>query len=468
MKFSATKPYTFLSFLFLFALITHVPVIINPGFFNHDEWQRYDHIYSYDFAHFVERVGVLKAGKEFGAPVRPLGFIQQGFSSLFMMSHPWVAHFIDVFIHFLDVIAFYFLLGRFQVPNKTKNIATLLFVISPLGVFSTAWVGASFDRLYVLFSMTAAFFAVGIYQHKNLYANSAGLFVSACFAMISKETALMLPAVVSLAYVSIKLQTNGISTLLKDKYFYLVCVLVGLPILIFLIIRAPAIYNTLFVYASPEYSPKFSFFLRNVTYYFAYPFYWGSTDMYTMMFERKASVYFALVLHVLMIVSIAIKFSWRALWVYLALYFIFLLPVIFVSSIAAHYLYSTTPVMALALAYLLTTNNRLLICFSLCLLSLLTFRFIQIQTIFYDDGACQANVIGTLDKALLGARANRSIVTVNISGGLGVKTYIASRTVFGRSKNGPYKGLIFSSLSDEAGTYDLSLRMNTDCELISQ
>lgn len=465
MKLLLESPLRFLSATLLFAIVTHFLVILNPGFFNHDEWQRYDHIYSYDFAHFVQKVGVLKAGKEFGAPVRPLGFIQQGFSALFMVSHPWVGHFIDVLIHFFDVMAFYYLLGRFPVPIKTKNIAALLFVISPLGVFSTAWVGASFDRLYVLFSMTAAYFSVGIYQHKKIHLNSVGLLISACLAMTSKETALMLPAFISLGYMAAKLQNNKLVALLKDRYFYLVCVLAGLPILIFLIIRFSALYNTLFVYASPEYSPKLSFFLRNVTYYLAYPFYFGSADMYTMMFENKTAVMFALGLHLLLMVIIGLTFSLRVLFAYLGFYFIFLLPVIFVSSIAAHYLYSTAPVMSLALAYLMTANNRFAFWFCIGLVLLSLFRFAQIQTIFYEDGICQSRSIATLDKALSDARKLHDIKTVNIWGGQGVKTYVAMRTLFGRSKNGPYKGLAFSSESPGSSSYDLSLEMNKSCEL---
>lgn len=468
MKLFTNKPFAFLAALFLFTLGAHALVIVNPGFFNHDEWQRYDHIYSHGFEYYVQKVGVLKAGREFGAPVRPFGFIQEGFSALFMMTHPWVSHLMDVGIHFLDAMAFYLLLGRFQVPNKIKNIAVLLFIVSPLGVFSTAWVGASFDRLYVLFSMTAGFCAAGLYQHKNIYANSIGLFLSACFAMASKETALMLPAFIFLSYVGIKINSSSVAVLIKDKHFYLVSILVGVPILVFLIIRAPAIYNTLFVYASPEYSPKLSFFLRNITYYLAYPFYWGSADMYTMMFENKVAIYVALAMHLSMMIAIAVKFGARALLIYLALYFIFLLPVIFVSSIAAHYLYSTTPVMSLALAYLLTANNRWILFFCICLLVLSFFRFFQIQTIFYEDGVCQAKSIATLDAALLNARAKKAITTINIWGEPGIKTYIVNRTVFGRTKNGPYKGLVFSSVPENTTVYDLNLHMHSNCELIAE
>ncbi len=39
------------------------------------------------------------------------------------------------------------------------------------------------------------------------------------------------------------------------------------------------------------------------------------------------------------------------------------------------------------------------------------------------------------------------------------------RTLFGRNKNGPYKGLVFSSEPFGEGLYDLNLGMNKSCEL---
>lgn len=478
-KVFASKPCVLLGTLFIFTLISHSLVIFNPGFFNHDEWQRYDHIYSYDFAHFVEKVGVLKAGKEFGAPVRPLGFIQQGFSALFMVSHPWIAHLIDVLIHFFDMLVFYLLLSRLKVERRLKDIAALLFLLSPLGIFATAWVGASFDRLYVLFSMLAIYFALGIYQtnkhelretaeqQKSIKFNGVGLFVSAFFAIISKETALMLPALVSLGYLLMGIKEFNLQSLVRDKYLYITSLLAGIPILIFLVIRAPAIYNTLFVYASPEYSPQFSFFLRNVLYYFAYPFYWGTGDMYSMAVESKVSAYIGALIHLSILFLLMWRINVKACAIYISLYFVFLLPVVFLQAISAHYLYATTPVMSLAIAYLiydfLKSKNYLMLVVIGGLVLFSCYRFSQIQRMFYDDGVCQVRYISTLDANLASARVIKPIVTVNIQGDVGAKLYIAMRTVFGRSKNGPYKGLIFSS--EKAAGYDLNLIMKESCEV---
>jgi hypothetical protein len=96
------------------------------------------------------------------------------------------------------------------------------------------------------------------------------------------------------------------------------------------------------------------------------------------------------------------------------------------------------------------------------------FRFFQIQTVFYEDGICQSKVITALDNALLKARTLKEITTVNIFGDLGTKTYVATRTVFGRAKNGPYKGLIFSFSLDNTITYDLNLYMDASCELYAK
>jgi|GEM_PF-1859985 len=443
------KAFVFLAALFVVTISAHFFVIINPGFFNHDEWQRYDHIYSYNFWHFVETVGRLRAGKEFGAPVRPLGFIQQGFSAIFMVSNPWITHLIDVLIHFADMLVFYLLLTRLGVDRILRNVAALLFVLSPLGIFATAWVGASFDRLYVLFSMMAIYFALGILQDKKnrlqtsdrklgaVILNGVGLFICAFLAIISKETALMLPVLIVVGCVCMN-GSVGIGQLLRDKYFYFISLLAGVPILIFLIIRAPAIYNTLFVYASPEYSPQLSFLCRNVLYYFAYPFYWGTSDMYSMLVEAKMPAFVAVLVHFSVVYLLAWRASFKISLAYISLYFVFLFPVIFLQSISAHYLYSTTPVLSLALAYLIcdfikTKRHMLLVVLGIIILFSL-YRFSQIQIVFYEDGVCQVKYISTLDESLVHARALKPIMTVNIQGETGAKLYVASVLCLGAVK----------------------------------
>ncbi|MFN9966095.1 MAG: UbiA family prenyltransferase, partial [Lysobacteraceae bacterium] len=134
-------------------------VLANPGFFNHDEWQRLDEIERYGFRDYASRYGALQAGPDFGFPVRPLGFLQQGVSALFMKTVPLVPHLIDVLIHGIAVVQVFLLGGVFGAPRKRAMAAALLFALSPLTTLSVGWVGASFDRWYVIFVLAAVAFA---------------------------------------------------------------------------------------------------------------------------------------------------------------------------------------------------------------------------------------------------------------------------------------------------------------------
>src|SRR5512137_2482190 len=43
-------------------LITHLIILATPGFFSHDEWQKFDHIRLHGFQDFARAYGEIKAG----------------------------------------------------------------------------------------------------------------------------------------------------------------------------------------------------------------------------------------------------------------------------------------------------------------------------------------------------------------------------------------------------------------------
>src|SRR5437899_4824608 len=94
------------------ALLTHIVILVAPGFFSGDEWQKFDAVQSHGFWHFAHGYGALSVGQEFGHPVRPIGFLQQGVAALWMQSAPWVSHLIGVVNHALVAITFVWVLRR--------------------------------------------------------------------------------------------------------------------------------------------------------------------------------------------------------------------------------------------------------------------------------------------------------------------------------------------------------------------
>ena len=64
--------------ILVIALVTHLGILLNPGFHSHDEWDKFDHVQAYGLRHFIWWGRRLIPGPEFGFPIRPLGFVQQG------------------------------------------------------------------------------------------------------------------------------------------------------------------------------------------------------------------------------------------------------------------------------------------------------------------------------------------------------------------------------------------------------
>ena len=98
--------------LVLLALVAHAIVLAAPGFYANDEWQKFDHIRLHGFADFARAYGAIRPGPEFGYPVRPLGFLQQGMAAQWMQSAPWAAHLVGVANHALVALTFVWVLRR--------------------------------------------------------------------------------------------------------------------------------------------------------------------------------------------------------------------------------------------------------------------------------------------------------------------------------------------------------------------
>jgi hypothetical protein len=83
-------------------LLAHAVILATPGFYSHDEWQKFDHIRLHGFSAFARAYGIPQPGPEFGYPVRPIGFVQQGFAALWMQSAPLASHLVSVLNPWLD------------------------------------------------------------------------------------------------------------------------------------------------------------------------------------------------------------------------------------------------------------------------------------------------------------------------------------------------------------------------------
>lgn len=454
--------------LLVVAMAANFFTLLNPGFFSHDEWQRLDHIKLHGFADFVAQYGAVKAGPDFGFPVRPIGFLHQGFAALFMQNQPFVAHLLDVVLHGMCVLALWWMLQQSPLRGRHALVAALVFAVSPLAAFSTAWVGASFDRFYVLFALLAGAGMLRVVYGRVNWFNLALLLVGCIGATLSKETAVMLPSALLLGLLAIRL-TDSRGVRLGAAFGILA--LASIPVIAYLAVRLPALQAS-FGGQAGAYDPSKGSLGGNIYLYFAQPFLIPAVELVSAVFIPKWMWLCAALVHGLLVLGIALRRGVVVAILYLAGYFVFLLPVIPVSIVGAHYLYGSGVAFAIGMSLLLSPpafakpalDRLMLVLFSGALLIAVVHTF-YIQREMYVAGVCQRVFLDGLDAEIAKGKAE-GMKTVRVVPAAGAKGYVAVRSTFGRSPYQEAHGM--PVVIDESGAGissadTLSLGMNVQC-----
>ena len=254
----------------LAVVVLHLGIVANPGFFSHDEWQKYDHVHALGITDYIRAYGRVTSGPEFGYPVRPLGFIQQGVSALAMRSSPVIPHLFDVLLHAAIGLLLVSTLRRANADNRMSWLAGVMFAISPLTTFATSWVAASFDQWSTLFWLAAADLTVRVIKDGAKWWALPMMATISSLAILSKENALGMPLVipiVALAMRDLKFADGANRTRVA-----MLIAAAALPLLAYLTIRFPAIQNSINGNVGLAYPPSITHIGRNLVDYIAYPF----------------------------------------------------------------------------------------------------------------------------------------------------------------------------------------------------
>ncbi len=455
--------YRHLMFLFVVVVLGHILVLANPGYFNHDEWQKYDHVTTHGLAHFVDAYARVSVGSEFGYPVRPLPFVQQGLSSLFMVELPVLVHAIDVLIHLAVVLLFYGLLRLGGIEAGRSLVAAAVFSLSALSVFSTAWVGASMDRWYTFFSLCSFAGVLLVFRAGWEWRAVAFVATAAVAAILSKETAIMLPAATALLAGYLCLQPGHRS---RWKWASAAVAASALPVLAYLVYRWPALQASMELPSGP-YSASLGNVVPNAVAYFAYPFMPRAIEMVSMSLLPKWEWAMGIAIHAVLIVLVLRRFGVAALVAYLGAYFVFLAPLLVSPSLGAHYLYASGLPMALVLALLPrheSSSDRLVVVFTVTAGLVLVMHGQSIQGGLYRQGQCQFTFLSSATpqaKALIAGGATM----VRVEGEPGAMTYVALRATFGRELYAPGGAAAMRIDGEPPGATEASLLMRKDCSV---
>ena len=445
-------------------LIAHVIILATPGFFSHDEWQRFDEMRSYGFLDYARMRGEIKAGPEFGYPMRPIGFLQQGVASMWMESAPLLAHLVGVANHAIVALIFVWVLRRANMAPTTAGIAGVLFVLSPLTTMATGWLAASFDQLYIMFLLLGAALIAKLPYERLSAPRTAGLLLATVAALLAKETAIVAPvAVLLLGYVAQIAQPDRFSW----RPFGIAFVVVLLPVAAYLLLRAPAISASLAGHTVHAYTPDFWNAPGNIWRFFSFPFRIKLVEMSANVFRSPWQPLAAAMVHLLLVGAVGRLFGLRFAVAYVAGYFVFLLPVLPLPNPGAHTLYGSALAMSLAIAAtldrVLAMRNRLAAALILAGVVALYAHDVAIQLRLYEYGVCQARFLAGIDTALAQqAPGSQGIVVVPEDDEL---VGVAIRAVAGRE---PYMRdgnpiVTFDSPDQQAGNATMRVRMTSAC-----
>ncbi|MBL8510160.1 MAG: glycosyltransferase family 39 protein [Betaproteobacteria bacterium] len=446
-----------------FTVLSSLLLIANPGFFGQDELRLADHVLKHGLANFIDAYVKVRSGSEFGVPVRPVSFLFQGVVSLFIFQYPILAHLADVLMHALVACLFFVAICRLSGNRQLAWVSASIFIVSPLVAFSVGWTAALMDRLYILFGLIAFIAAHAYITEKQGKASLIAVFIGSALAILSKETAMILPA--SLGLLILLSQAS-----IRNKRLWIALAIWSLPIVIFLLQRIPAILNTLSGNVSGNYSVSLTYIPESIFAYAIYPFFISLTEIHIWHFLAANKIWIAASAHCILLLLLWIRFSWRISLIYLFGYFIFLLPILPIQGKGAHYLYGSAMAFSVALAALLILKGARL--FRICqfvvavMLVAAISHTLVIQDNFYKTGQCMSRIDSSIQSAYLTQAQPKEM---NIWVESGAPGHILHRYTFNKTSivtDAPVTFKVFDSTTPEGEKIDY--RLNKSCTVYAR
>lgn len=436
-----------------------LPILANPGYFSHDEFQKLDHVTQHGLIDYVRSYVRVTAGDHFGVPVRPVSFLVQGLVALVMHDVPFAVHAADVLMHGLAACALFWLLTTIRFGRTQALLAALVFTASPLAMLSVGWPAALMDRLYVLFGLVAITAGARYVLHRGSAAWLIGVIGGMSLAILSKETAAALPLLsVPLLLLEPKLA--------RTRRLWMVLLAAALPIAAFLALRMPALVESV---SGAAVASPYGATLVNVPVglwvYFAYPFAVDVTEAGNWVFMTGNAVFWSTAAHIALVALIARRFGYRATAAYLLAYFALLVPVLPIEIKGAHYLYGANIAFSAAFGQLLRPSGsrfaRLERLGAGVLLAIALLHALLLQVFVYGTGVCMSRASTSAEAIYLSTgRPGKLHVTPDP----GSPAHVIHRLVTGRNQIGlshPVEMTVGEAVDIPAGA--LPLRFDRGC-----
>lgn len=430
----------------------------NPGYFSHDELQKYDHVLRYGFDHYISTYVKIKQTAAFGSPVRPFSFFIQGVLALFMDKYPVLVHLFAVMTHAIVGCLLYAVANRFCKSKSLSLTIAIIFVLNPLTVLATGWSAALMDRCYILFGLITLLCAEKFIRQNASALSLVWICLWSTMSILSKETAMILPGLLLLII------ATDLSSI-KSKRFWYAGIAWSIPILLFMAYRLPSVIASFGAPSVADYKASITNVPDGLFIYIAYPFIYNLTEANNWVFISSLGMWAGVFIHLLVVYFVGVKVGVRASIVYILMYLLFVAPVLLIPIKGAHYMYGSSLVLSAGLGVILSSKvDKYYIgrVFGSVALLILLVHTMVLQNFVYTQGSCMNKAMISTEAMYL---ANGRPAAVDFQAEPGAPNYILMKINTGREQIGswyPVK-LTVSSWGDKSPDGALSLAMTPQC-----
>lgn len=182
--------------LLLSAVLLQAPLWLNPGYFSHDElqWAAFADVARWQELRWVAWTDVT------AFQYRPLTFNLWLLLSHWLAPHPQAFHLLWVLLGTVNALLLSALLRGAGTTPRVALLGALSFALSPYAVYVHGWVGTLADLLWVGFGLGLALLGQSARAGSRALETVALAAALTTLALLSKEAAIVLPALAALAW----------------------------------------------------------------------------------------------------------------------------------------------------------------------------------------------------------------------------------------------------------------------------
>ena len=317
-------------------LAINVILISIPGYYSHDELDWLNRIRTHNY-----KWGFGLADIEHSTFYRPLGAALASIA-LRLPMQPFASHAALVFVQSLSCCALYLLVRDFR-PDRAFA-AALLFAAMPGTAFAAGWIAAFFDVLFTFFVM-CSLYAAAAFWRRGHWGWAVASTLAYLAGLLSKEPALTAPlaALILLYCDRARADFRRVAVLWAS---------IAAVTLLYAALRIPVLMRVGGTNANGGYTfGNLDNIARNALAYFVFPFVVPNYEIGGILNHGLAIVGLAVALHLVLLGVLWMRCGKTAPALYLAAYFLPLLPVLVISKYETQYIYAALAATSVALAF---------------------------------------------------------------------------------------------------------------------